>query len=252
MQKIDISVFSYCPSLVTNERINLGVLFHDSEKCITRFEHTQKWSRIAAFDDELDLEILKDMFAGIKKQVEPSLLVEATSWRTFIRRFVNEFQFSMPMTIETEELDPFIEETKRIYLRYDYHIHERPNVLTQKSYMKRMLKNVQGFSEGDIQGVFKENIPYDYLVGDRGFKHFTFENRDISKMILSIHGWRDIASEMKESIQTVFIYDTDRLHDPQVAIAIAMLRNSAAQVLDLTQATTMIAELTKAPITHMT
>jgi hypothetical protein len=252
MRRIDISVFSYSPSLVANERINLGILFHDPEKGVTRFEHTQKWGRIAAFDDELDLDVLKDIFEGIKKQVEPSLLVDATNWRTFIRRFVNEFQFSTPITVETEEIEPFVEETKRIYLRYDYQRHERPSVSSQKSYMRKLLKNVEGFSEGNVMGTFQENVPYDYRVGAQGFKHFAFENRDVSKMILSIHGWRDIANEMKNSIHTVFIYDTDALRDPQVAIAIAMLRDSAAQVLDMTQAASLVAELTKAPMNHVT
>ena len=66
MSEIEYSVLSYSPSMITGERINVGLLFHKSDGDVCRFEYTKKWSRLIAFDDELDIDFFKLYLEGIK------------------------------------------------------------------------------------------------------------------------------------------------------------------------------------------
>lgn len=244
MNRIDFSIFSYSPSIITNERINLGVLFHDANKNECQFEATKNWNRLQSFDDELNIEFVKDYINGIKKQLEPSLLVSPESWQSFIKRFVNEFKFSAVSTVEVEDKDQFITDTKRVYLRYDYPHKERIKPDEQKRYIKNLLKGYRlPYSTEPIEGKFEEQIRYDYVVENKYFKHFEFDNKNISRMFQSIHAWRDIASEMKDTCETIFIFDTDVLEKPEFGIAVKMLKTSAAEVLSFTEALELIARL---------
>ena len=244
MKQIDFSVFSYSPSIITKECINLGVLFHDAENNDCKFEYTNKWNRISSFDDELNIEFVKDYLKGIKKQVEPSLLVSPNNWVDFIKRFVNEFKFSNISSMEVEDKDKFIIDTKRIYLRYDFPENERPKPEEQKQFIKKYLReNSISYSLEPIIGKYNETIKYDYQVDSKCFKHFEFDNKNVAHMLTSIHAWRDIALEMQDVCETIFVYDTDALANPEFGIAVQMLKNSAASVYNYSEVLGLILKL---------
>lgn len=55
--KILFSVLRY--QLITDEFMNIGILFHNLDTDERRLETISKWTRLKGFDDELDLKIFK-------------------------------------------------------------------------------------------------------------------------------------------------------------------------------------------------
>lgn len=70
---VEFSVLGYYPSIVTDENINVGILFHNIDRNERYFYITRNWKRLEGFDDELDIEFVKEYLAGMKAQVENSL-----------------------------------------------------------------------------------------------------------------------------------------------------------------------------------
>jgi len=93
------------------------------------------------------------------------------------------------------------------------------------------------------KGIFDESISFDYIVDNKCFKHFVFNNKNIAHMIQSIRAWRDIAFEIKEACETIFVYDKDALSAPEFDTAIMMLKQSAGVVYNFSEAMELIAKL---------
>lgn len=131
-----------------------------------------------------------------------------------------------------------------MYLRYDFPKSERPKPEEQKKFVIRLLKeNKINYTTEPITGKYQETIRYDYRVNDKCFKHFEFDNKNIAKMIFAIHAWRDIASEMKDTCETIFVHDEDTVATPEFKNAINMLRESAAKVYNYAEALALISKL---------
>ena len=116
MLKLKFSILSYHPSFLTNESINIGILFHCLDSKLTKFFKIKDLKKIEVFDDELDIDFTKFLFNGIENGIKPNLFTkEEFNFNNFIRFYVNEFKFSKIHTVELmkEELDDFIEKTKR-------------------------------------------------------------------------------------------------------------------------------------------
>ena len=236
MKEIEYSVLSYSPSIITGERINVGLLFHKSDDDVCRFEYTRKWNRLLAFDDEIDIEFFKLYLEGIKQQVEPDIFQRKKNWRFFIENFANEFRFSSIVKIYPEEsFDSFVENTKRVYLRYDYEKKDRATDQDQKALLKRIIKS-KGIesAQAKVGGSYGDDISFDFLLpnNDRStvIKTFTFDNKEISRMIFTVRAWAQIADELKEKFRIVYFYDIDDYSNAELSTAINILRSSNAEV----------------------
>ena len=121
MAIVKFSVLSYYPSFLTNENINIGILFELPEENETFFYHTKKWNRVASFDDEIDINFLKDYLKGIAKEVSTNIINYQKKFNIeeYIKYYVNEFKFSKIQIIDAEDPYDFIEQTKKVYLRFD-------------------------------------------------------------------------------------------------------------------------------------
>lgn len=235
---IQYSVFSYSPSVMTNERINLGVFFCfvDKQKC--EFMHTSNWTRVSAFDDELNLSFLKDFLKDIRLELN-GYCQNFSSRQSFLSRFVNEFQFSKLITIDAINTEEFVINTLKIQLRYDDDKSNRLTIDQQKNYAKQYLKSINvKYQTAQITGHYNEPISFDYIVDEHAFKHFNFRTKQIPSMYASVHSWRDIAREMKNMYKPVFIYDIDdeEAKSEHYLKIIEMLKDSDAQVVDMTSA----------------
>lgn len=250
MNFIEYSVLTYSPSIISGEKINVGILFNvpESDECL--FEHTKNWRRITSFDDELDIDFFKLYMKGIKEQVEPGLFSQ-TNWRNFIRDFTNEFSFSSVTRVEANDsVEELIEQTKRMYLRFDYAKNKRPSIQDQKLFIKKILKakNIS-FTDESVYGAYNETVNYDLVftqnVNSYGIKNFSFENKDMSKAIYYVRAWAQIADEMKDNMGTIIIFDSENVADKKVTAAIEILKNSGAKVLTLTESTNYFNELVR-------
>lgn len=116
--KIQFSVLTYKPSLIADEKINVGVLFHDIEQNNVYLEITNNWSRIKNFDDEIDIDIFKLMLQGMKKHAERN--IKKLSLEKYIKRYNNELKFGKVMYKNTDNIDEFITITKKMFMPYEF------------------------------------------------------------------------------------------------------------------------------------
>ncbi len=246
MRTIEYSVLSYSPSIAVGERINVGILFHLPENNLTIFEHTKKWSRLSAFDDELDIEFVKLLFKGIEQRFESNLSNYKKDWVELMYNFANEFRFSSVNKLEIDEpVEQFIEGTKKFYLRYDFPKDKRHSDQEMKRHLRRIIDYNKIETESSyVEGIYNEKINYDFTIKSEnkiyGLKSFCFDEKNISRMITSIRAWVQIAQEMKPEIETVFLYDDNDHADHDFKIAMNILKSSGSRVVQLANAGNLI------------
>ncbi|SHH76065.1 Protein of unknown function [Caloranaerobacter azorensis DSM 13643] len=234
MAIIEFSVLSYYTTLIGDECITLGILFHNLTTNERVFEITTNWRRLASFDDELDIEFVKEYLKGIKYTVERNILNynDNFSIREFIKHYVNEFRFGSVQSYRTDEVDDFIEKTKKIFLRFDYNKKERLNKNEERAYIRELLKsNRIEYSTKKISGKYDDNIKFDYVIGDYGIKIFIFEGKSLSHLISAAKTWSYNAYELKDKIKTVFIYDIERTDSEYFKTIMSILKEHSYQVL---------------------
>jgi hypothetical protein len=233
------SVLSYHNSFVTDESINIGILFHDVIDDVRVFETTTNWTRVEKFDDELDIDYLKLILKGIRDEITNESLFnyqEKFNLRKYAKFFVNELKFSDVAIANVESFNDFIIETKKVFLRYDFNKKDRPNHQQQLIYIKNLLKdNDVNYLNDNVKGNFKENINYDYLIDGYAFKLFTFQDKNLNKLILSAKGWSYTAAEMKDIYRTIFMYDIEPDNEFFGPI-ISILKESAYKVMKIDEA----------------
>ncbi len=210
MTDVEFTVLSYYPSLVNEENINVGLLFFSKDYRF--FYILRNTKRLGSFDDELDIEFMKDYLAGIKSGWETGNCGVAE----FTYNYGNELRFSAIRHASVENIDEFVQETIKMNFRFDFPVKERPGSESIKRYLKDLLRNSGiKFSSHAVQGSFGEKINYDFIVNNTGFKSFVVdENTVVNQQINNYKGWA-LTAELNKSkgVSSVFILDSDRADD---------------------------------------
>ena len=107
--KVLFSVLKY--KLITNESINIGILFHNLDTDERRFETITKWSRVKIFDDEINIKFFKILLNGMRGEIQNSLLSSMVNFdiSTYTKKFHNEMRFSRIYEDYTDNFNEFIE-----------------------------------------------------------------------------------------------------------------------------------------------
>lgn len=238
---VEFSVLGYYPSIVTDENINVGILFHNIDRNERYFYITRNWKRLEGFDDELDVEFIKEYLAGMKAQVENSLfnLDASFSVRDFTRFYVNELRFSEVRSARTDDVDEFIQNTKKICMRFDFDKKERISKSSEVGYLKRLLRKDRiAFDTKPIKGSYNESVKFDLMIEDYGFKFFTFEGKKLNKMINSIKSWAFTAGSLRDKYKIVFVVDVDGMASKEYEILKRILKENgqvvtSAEIIEL-------------------
>ncbi len=237
--KVMFSRLCYFPSFLSTDCIEIAILFQQAEKDIRRFEITSNWQRLKSFDDELDIDYFKLILNGIKAEVSNESLFNYKrdfDICKYIKSFANELKFTNITTVETDDFDALVEETRKMYLRYDYDKKERPSLEHQAAFMKRILRdNKIKFCSSKIIGNYRENIKYDCIVENYAFKFFSFENKKVTKVVASAKTWAYNAKEMEATYKTIFVYDTD-VEDELFEYVLLILKENAYGVMRIHEA----------------
>lgn len=245
--QILFSVLSYYPSFITEESINVGLLFHDITNDVRLFETTTNWNRLKSFDDEVDINYIKAVLEGIKLEVENENIFnhnEPFNLEKYVKFYANELKFSEIALTITDSFENFMIETKKMFLRFDYDKKDRPNTKQQLKYVKEFLKSSKiDFSCKSIMGKYNENVQFDYIIDDYAFKLFSFENKNISNQIFAAKSWAFTSKRIEYKYKTIFIYDIDKDDDPQYASIMNILKESSYKVLKLNEAIDFILNL---------
>lgn len=216
MSKVQFSVLSYYPSIVNDENINVGLLFYISDTNGRYFYISENTKRLQSFDDELDVKFMMNYLKGIKEEWEESLfgIGNDMSIESFIYNYGNELRFGTVQSAIVEDATLFIEETKKMNFRFDYDIKDRPTEVSVKRYIKNLLKsNSIGYSTKSVFGGFDENVKYDFVINNYGFKSFIVDdNTNLQTQLMNLKGWAYTAQTNNSShgFKTVFIVDSDR------------------------------------------
>lgn len=229
--RVLFSVLKY--KLITNESINIGILFHNLDTDERRFETIKKWSRLKNFDDEINIIFFKMLLDGMREEIQSSLLNDSVCFDivSYTKKFCNEMRFTKIYEDNTENFKSFIEFNKRNFLRYDYDKKDRPNRDQQVSYMKRLMKsNEILYSVKRVDGLYQEKIKYDYIIQNYAFKFFRFENKKLDSLITTAKAWAYTAEEISSKYKTVFVYDVD-VQDKKFDVIINILNKSAYKVI---------------------
>jgi len=234
METVRFSILSYYPSFITNENINIGILFNIAENNQTHFYSIKKWDRIKAFDDELDIDFMKDYLQGIADEVEGDLFNNQSkfNFEDFVKFYVNEYKFSSIQTVQTDDREAFIEDTKKVFLKFDFDKEERLRKPQVQQYISQLLKASDiKYSRNKVKGGFSENIQYDYIIGGYAVKLFNFEGKNLSHLISYAKAWAYNAAEMQHRYKTIFIYDKEMKDVLYFDAIIKILEKNAYKVM---------------------
>lgn len=186
------SVLRYSPSKISGEKINLGIAFSDEQQGIHEFRHTNKFKRIAGFDDELNIDTIKQLLKGIKTDIDNSLLTNGRfDLDEYIKFFINDFCFDEPKTIYYEDWDATVERINKSYFRFDYEKNNRPSKADDLKLLGEIIvkKNREIKRNSKATGIFDENITYDFITENYKIKIMDLDDKDLSKLINNAKSW---------------------------------------------------------------
>ena len=234
MCKVQFSVLSYFPSIVTNENINVGILFHNLDTDDRTFHMMKNWSRLESFDEELDISFMKKYLQGIKNESERNVFnsEQTFSLQEYLKYYVNELRFCTIKEADVENVVDFILTTEKVHMRLDFEKNERLSRDSEVKYIKMMMRsNKVNYSSSPIQGGYDEPVRFDYIVGGYGFKNFTFEDRNINRMITNAKAWSLTASAINRRYKTIFVYDVEKDESVNYRIIMKILGEHAYKVM---------------------
>lgn len=247
MISIAFSVLCHYTSILTDECIILGILFHNINDNVYRFEHTHNWERVRTFDDELDIDFLKVQLKSIKEEVEVSLPQYRKGFciSDYTRFYVNELKFTKVCLTNSESFNDFVEESKKVYLRFDYDKKERPSYKDQIQYAKKILKDYNiNFDAGNVNGYFNDPIKFDFIINDYAFKFFTFDGKNTNYLISTVRNWAYNAYKLKDKYKVVFITDAVSYNDNNRTL-LNILKEESHDILNLSEFMSYIEKIKK-------
>lgn len=240
---IRYSVLRYSPSTVSGEAINLGVLFSEEESGYREFRYTKKFSRIAKFDDTINISKVKDLLKGIKEDVDPTLFSDINfSIDKYVRYYINDYRFDSPKSIEFTDLEATVERIFKTYLKFDYPVAERPTQEDDKRFLYDLIKN-QGVTVSRnevVLGQFNERIRFDIVTDNTCIKIFNYDNKDLSRSIDAAKSWAWTCKYgLKDHRKPIVMYryneevdDIQKDHE-NFSIISNIFKNADAEFIDL-------------------
>ena len=235
MNNIQFSILSYYPSIINDENINVGLLFNNKDTDQRFFYILKNLHRLESFDDELDIDFIVKYLNGIKESCEGDLFSQNQYFdmSSFTQQFANELRFGKIQNAKVSNPKKFYEETIKMNFRFDYAKEDRPSEESVISYMKKMLRNNSiTYSTKPIFGSYEEDVKYDYIINNHGFKYFIFEDKNIKRQLQQTKAWAFTAEKNKKACgyQTVFVIDSERRDDKDFRIALSILKENATVI----------------------
>lgn len=180
------SILRYVPDEVRQEFINIGLVFHSPLDNYLDVKITSNFSRVSAFDDELDTNFLKIVLSGVKRDFSQKIDVGAPSFydlgkKDFLNSatafYSNQLQFSPIYSISSNDIVKDFNDLFRTYVYFDTIKTTRITSDKVKSIMNRVLKEKPLKLERDVKvNIGPEEIVLDYL----------YESRDTLKLVKAL------------------------------------------------------------------
>ena len=235
MKRYKYAVLKYYNSVVSEECLCIGVLFQDVATGERIFNPIKNFKRLEVFDDEIDIEFFRYYLQSIKEEVELNIFNYQKGFdiEQYIKTYVNEIRFSNIYVSDTEDKN-FIENTTKLFLKFDYHKRERLNKDTEKKYIRDILKSKKiKYSTVPVIGSRNEEIKFDYQIGDYAIKVFSFKDKELVRLISTAKTWAYNAMELKDKKKAIFVYDYDEdiIQSKEFKIIIDILKEYSYKTL---------------------
>lgn len=232
------SVLRYSPSKVAGEKINLGILFCDMESDYKEFKYSKKFSRLSAFDDEIDIGMVKKLLQSISDDVSGNLFsYDEFDIEQYTKFFINDFTFEKPKLIEYDDLAEMVKKLHKTYFRFEYDKTERPSKEDDKVMIAKMIlaegKNVK--RDKSLYGSCNEKITFDLVTDDYCIKIFDFDGKNLKKLVNSAKTWAWNAMQY-DKYKLIIIYrytEEESKYKDEFKIIMNIFNRSNTRVYDI-------------------
>ncbi|MDD4047741.1 MAG: DUF3037 domain-containing protein [Clostridia bacterium] len=180
----------YVPDEIRKEFINIGLVLHSPEDTYVDIKFTTNFSRVLAFDDEVDIKFLKIVLDGVKDSFTSLKLSKGRPSEEDLRKseflncatafYSNQLQFSPIYTIRSTNISEDFDDLFKTYVYFDIHKAERITIEKVKSIMNRVIKEKSVKVKRDTSfniGAEKIKLDYQYEAKDshKLIKMFSFD-----------------------------------------------------------------------------
>lgn len=239
MRELIYSILRYEPSIVSGEIINLGAAFYYPEDNYREFYSITKWNRVAAFDDTLNIPLVKDLMLDIRDAMGTAIDTPNFNIKKFCAKYNSELYFDNCLSftdVRPEEVPSYIEEIKKMYFQFEYDVANRPNNDEQKKFLRRLLvaKRIRYIRNSPQAGSYGDIITYDYTFGDYGVVFINLNNDKIdNKTMNKVRAWAWNAKNSADSYKLIVLYDLEDENRSAVQPALSILKATAHRVINI-------------------
>lgn len=239
MEKImKYSVLRYSPSKFAGERINIGIIFDSETEPFREFRFIKKFKRLSYFDDEIKIDVVKDLLKSIQEDVEGTLFRKEFQFEEYIKFFINDFYFEEPRRISYDEITEVVETLYKTYFRFDLEKKERPTINDDRKVISRILSDKGNKPQKNnwLYGKYHERVTYDIVTDDYCIKIFDFEHKDLSRVINCAKTWAwNAQNEVEKKPIILYRYADEAAGDNKedLDIILNILKSSNAEVLSI-------------------
>ena len=179
------AILRYVPDEVRKEFINIGLVFHSPEDHYIDIKLTNNFSRVHAFDDEVNIDFLKLVLDGVKEEfslaidINRPLYKGLCNWdylKSATSFYNNQLQFSDVHTIRSKNIESDFIDLFKTYVYFDVRKNQRISSEKVKSIMNHVLRDNDVISKLKRDIIF--NIGTEEIIMD-----YKYESRDKTKVI---------------------------------------------------------------------
>ena len=232
------SVLRYSPSTVAGEKINLGIIYSEENEKYRKFWHIQKFSRVANFDDEIDIKTVKKLLKSIEAEVVGDVYTyDHFDIEEYTKYFINDFCFEKPKTIKYESLDDTIEMLNKTYFRFDYDKADRPSKADDKKIIEQLIHTTGACIRKNeyLSGKFNDKIKFDFITDSYALKIFDFDDKNLNLLIHSAKTWAwNCMHEVNKKFIIIYRYnDYNKRYKEEFNIIMNIFKEANAKIYDM-------------------
>ena len=249
MGELQYSIFRYAPSIVSGEKINIAALFYDVDSGYRELFVISKWGRVSAFDDTLNIPLVKALMRDIKEEIGTQIDTPDFNIKKFCAQYDSELYFDKCESligVKPEELEDEIENIKKMYFQFEYDPVKRPKYGEQKQFLRRLLvsKQIQYRQDSTTIGKFDAEIKYDYIFGNCGVVLFNFNTSKIDNKIMNrVKAWAWNAQNKEDNLKLIILYDLEDQRRTEVKPALEILSEVATKMINIHDGFSGVVEL---------
>ncbi len=234
-RNVKYALMQYVPNFERDERINIAVILHSTSDKYLSIKLMENWKRLKKFDDEIDIDFMKNYLKTFKEQfsynplnineidIDDEMLVEKMT-----QYYINQFVFKISEISIESTCEQFLEKLKNNYLYFDVDKKKRVSKNESIEFFSEILrgKNIQYELIGgknSLIGNYNEKINVDMKIQDKYYKIINFNDSNISTYIPTIKMWMMNALELKENKEELIFIVNEQIIDEKISTFITML-----------------------------